>query len=115
MSTHTVKMPDLGEGITEVEVVAWHVQAGDTVTEDQVLADVMTENLRFYADMVIRAGDDYPPAVLDQQLQVLGVELGALGLKPLAALADRYLAHVKAYQTDGRVQREAWLADWKSR
>jgi 2-oxoisovalerate dehydrogenase E2 component (dihydrolipoyl transacylase) len=43
MSTHTVKMPDLGEGITEVEVVAWHVQVGDAVTEDQVLADVMTD------------------------------------------------------------------------
>lgn len=43
MANHTVKMPDLGEGITEVEVVAWHVQAGDTVTEDQVLADVMTD------------------------------------------------------------------------
>lgn len=43
MATHTVKMPDLGEGITEVEVVAWHVQPGDTVAEDQVLADVMTD------------------------------------------------------------------------
>lgn len=43
MANHTVKMPDLGEGITEVEVVAWHVQAGDTVAEDQVLADVMTD------------------------------------------------------------------------
>jgi len=43
MAGHTVKMPDLGEGITEVEVVAWHVQAGDTVAEDQVLADVMTD------------------------------------------------------------------------
>ncbi len=43
MANHTVKMPDLGEGITEVEVVAWHVRAGDTVAEDQVLADVMTD------------------------------------------------------------------------
>ncbi|HQX60068.1 MAG TPA: 2-oxo acid dehydrogenase subunit E2, partial [Burkholderiaceae bacterium] len=43
MATHTVKMPDLGEGITEVEVVAWRVKVGDTVTEDQVLADVMTD------------------------------------------------------------------------
>ncbi|MEO7938283.1 MAG: dihydrolipoamide acetyltransferase family protein [Burkholderiaceae bacterium] len=43
MSTHTVKMPDLGEGITEVEVVAWQVQVGDAVQEDQVLADVMTD------------------------------------------------------------------------
>lgn len=43
MAHHTVKMPDLGEGITEVEVVAWHVQPGDSVAEDQVLADVMTD------------------------------------------------------------------------
>lgn len=43
MATHTVRMPDLGEGITEVEIVAWRVQVGDTVVEDQVLADVMTD------------------------------------------------------------------------
>ncbi len=43
MAVHTVRMPDLGEGITEVEVVAWRVQVGDTVAEDQVLADVMTD------------------------------------------------------------------------
>lgn len=40
---HVIKMPDLGEGIAEVEVVAWRVQPGDAVTEDQVLADVMTD------------------------------------------------------------------------
>ena len=43
MGIHVIKMPDLGEGIAEVEVVAWRVQPGDTVTEDQVLADVMTD------------------------------------------------------------------------
>jgi 2-oxoisovalerate dehydrogenase E2 component (dihydrolipoyl transacylase) len=36
-------MPDIGEGIAEVELVAWHVQPGDTVAEDQILADVMTD------------------------------------------------------------------------
>jgi 2-oxoisovalerate dehydrogenase E2 component (dihydrolipoyl transacylase) len=36
-------MPDIGEGIAEVEVVAWRVQPGDTVIEDQILADVMTD------------------------------------------------------------------------
>jgi 2-oxoisovalerate dehydrogenase E2 component (dihydrolipoyl transacylase) len=36
-------MPDVGEGIAECEVVAWRVQPGDTITEDQVLADVMTD------------------------------------------------------------------------
>ncbi|MFC5463011.1 dihydrolipoamide acetyltransferase family protein [Massilia niabensis] len=43
MGIHVIKMPDLGEGIAEVEVVAWHVKPGDTVKEDQVLADVMTD------------------------------------------------------------------------
>ena len=43
MGTHVIRMPDLGEGIAEVEVVAWRVQPGDAVVEDQVLADVMTD------------------------------------------------------------------------
>jgi len=43
MSEHVIKMPDIGEGIVEVEVVAWRVQAGDQVSEDQILADVMTD------------------------------------------------------------------------
>ena len=43
MGVHVIKMPDLGEGIAEVELVAWHVKAGDRVTEDQALADVMTD------------------------------------------------------------------------
>ena len=35
-------LPDLGEGLTEAEIVAWHVQAGDTVTVDQGVAEVET-------------------------------------------------------------------------
>ena len=43
MSIHVIKMPDIGEGIAEVELVAWHVKPGDAVVEDQALADVMTD------------------------------------------------------------------------
>jgi 2-oxoisovalerate dehydrogenase E2 component (dihydrolipoyl transacylase) len=43
MGIHVIKMPDLGEGIAEVEVVEWHVKPGDSIKEDQVLADVMTD------------------------------------------------------------------------
>jgi 2-oxoisovalerate dehydrogenase E2 component (dihydrolipoyl transacylase) len=43
MGIYVIKMPDIGEGIAEVELVAWNVKEGDTVVEDQNLADVMTD------------------------------------------------------------------------
>jgi len=43
MGVRVIKMPDIGEGIAEVELVAWHVKPGDAVVEDQPLADVMTD------------------------------------------------------------------------
>jgi 2-oxoisovalerate dehydrogenase E2 component (dihydrolipoyl transacylase) len=43
MGIHVIKMPDIGEGIAEVELVAWNVQVGDAVVEDMNLADVMTD------------------------------------------------------------------------
>ena len=43
MGTHVINMPDIGEGIAEVELSVWHVKVGDMVVEDQVLADVMTD------------------------------------------------------------------------
>lgn len=43
MGIYIIRMPDIGEGIAEVELVEWHVKPGDAVVEDQVLADVMTD------------------------------------------------------------------------
>ncbi len=43
MATYQFKLPDIGEGIAEAEIVAWHVKVGDTVEEDQQLADMMTD------------------------------------------------------------------------
>ena len=43
MARFTFKLPDIGEGIAEAEIVAWHVKVGDTVEEDQQLADMMTD------------------------------------------------------------------------
>ena len=43
MGIYVIRVPDIGEGIAEVELVAWHVQPGDAVVEDQHLADVMTD------------------------------------------------------------------------
>ena len=43
MARYEFKLPDIGEGIAEAEIVAWHVKIGDTVGEDQQLADMMTD------------------------------------------------------------------------
>src|SRR5688572_15989822 len=37
------KLPDVGEGVAEAEVVEWHVEVGQSVLEDQILAAVMTD------------------------------------------------------------------------
>jgi 2-oxoisovalerate dehydrogenase E2 component (dihydrolipoyl transacylase) len=43
MGTYSFKLPDIGEGIAEAEIVAWHVAPGDVVEEDAPLADLMTD------------------------------------------------------------------------
>jgi len=43
MATGSIRVPDVGEGVAEVELVEWHVKPGDRVREDDVLAAVMTD------------------------------------------------------------------------
>ena len=43
MSEYKYKLPDVGEGVVEAEIVEWHIKAGDKVTEDQHILDVMTD------------------------------------------------------------------------
>jgi 2-oxoisovalerate dehydrogenase E2 component (dihydrolipoyl transacylase) len=43
MARYEFKLPDIGEGIAEAEIVAWHVKVGDTIREDQQIADMMTD------------------------------------------------------------------------
>ena len=43
MATFLFKLPDIGEGIAEAEIVAWHVAVGDRIEEDQQIADMMTD------------------------------------------------------------------------
>lgn len=63
MSNYTIKIPDIGEGITEVEVVEWFVQKDDIVAEDQNVASVMTDKVSVQisspvAGKVIRLGGE---------------------------------------------------------
>ena len=43
MGNYVFKLPDVGEGTAEAEIVAWHVKVGDVIAEDQNLVDVMTD------------------------------------------------------------------------
>jgi 2-oxoisovalerate dehydrogenase E2 component (dihydrolipoyl transacylase) len=61
----TIKLPDVGEGVAEAELVEWHVKVGDLVREDTVLAAVMTDK----ATVEI-------PAPADGEVTWLGAEIG---------------------------------------
>ena len=67
MALHIIKVPDLGEGVVEAELVAWNVQPGDVVHEDQPLADVMTD----------KASVEIPSPVAGRVL-ALGAEIGTM-------------------------------------
>jgi 2-oxoisovalerate dehydrogenase E2 component (dihydrolipoyl transacylase) len=43
MAKFIFKLPDIGEGIAEAEIVAWHIAVGDRIEEDQPIADMMTD------------------------------------------------------------------------
>lgn len=65
MAEHTIRMPDVGEGVAEAELVEWHVKVGDLVREDAVLAAVMTDK----ATVEI-------PSPVDGRVSWLGAEVG---------------------------------------
>ena len=101
MGIHVIKMPDIGEGIAEVELVAWHVKPGDAVAEDQVLADVMTD----------KATVEIPSPVAGKVL-ALGGEVGevmAVGAE-LIRIEVEGAGNVKAAPAGGRKRGGAALA-----
>ncbi|MEZ0467884.1 dihydrolipoamide acetyltransferase family protein [Phaeobacter sp. SYSU ZJ3003] len=65
MGISNIKVPDVGEGVAEVELVEWHVKVGDVVREDDVLAAVMTDK----ATVEI-------PSLFDGKVVELGADIG---------------------------------------
>src|SRR5215207_10886611 len=65
MAEHVVRLPDVGEGVAQAELVEWHVKPGDLVREDAVLAAVMTDK----ATVEI-------PSPVDGEVLWLGAEIG---------------------------------------
>jgi len=94
MGKYHFKLPDIGEGVVEAEITAWHVARGDTVSEDDPIADAMTDKatieltspvdgvismvaceegdmLAVGADLVVFdvGGDDAPAAETDKEVE----------------------------------------------
>ena len=67
MSEYVIKMPDVGEGVAEAEVVEWHVRVGDAIHEDDVIVDVMTDKATVEL-----------PSPVDGVIRWLGAEVGDL-------------------------------------
>ena len=65
MAEHVIKLPDVGEGVAEAELVEWTVKVGDVVREDDVLAAVMTDK----ATVEI-------PSPVEGEVKWLGAEIG---------------------------------------
>jgi 2-oxoisovalerate dehydrogenase E2 component (dihydrolipoyl transacylase) len=92
MGIHVIKMPDIGEGIAEVELVMWHVKVGDAVTEDMILADVMTDKATIeipspvHGTVAMLGGEAGQVMAVGADLIHIEVE-GAGNLKPQSAAA----------------------------
>ena len=82
MGQYVIKMPDIGEGIAEVELVHWYVKPGDVVAEEQVLADVMTDkaNVEIPSPRAISTTDrwSHHPGDLPRTPWVRGLPRGAV-------------------------------------
>ncbi|WP_332812060.1 dihydrolipoamide acetyltransferase family protein [Sphingomonas sp.] len=108
MARYEFKLPDVGEGIAEAEIAAWHVKVGDHVEEDQQIADVMTDKATVEMEspvagrVVALAGEVGDQIAIGSVLVVLDTENGAA---PVAG--DR---HDTIAFTDGLIEKNPALA-----
>ncbi len=86
MSVFGVKLPDVGEGVAEAELIEWYVDVGDRVTPDTVLADVMTDKATVEISspvtgvVTFRVGE--PGEVLAVGTEFVGIELDGAAPSP---------------------------------
>ncbi|MGE0624136.1 MAG: dihydrolipoamide acetyltransferase family protein [Pseudomonadales bacterium] len=91
MSEHVFKLPDLGEGTVEAEIVEWHVKPGDTVREGDTVVDVMTDkaNIEVPAPVsgtVLRTTGE-PGDTVPVGAELMAFDVGGAAKKPAGAKA----------------------------
>ena len=91
MSLFVFKLPDVGEGTAEAEIVAWHVAVGETVDEDAPLVDVMTDKATVEITSPVR-GKVLSLAGVPGDQAVVGAPLVELEVEGVAAEAPPQLA-----------------------
>ncbi|TMJ14666.1 MAG: 2-oxo acid dehydrogenase subunit E2 [Alphaproteobacteria bacterium] len=112
MARFEFKLPDIGEGIAEAEIVAWHVKIGDKVTEDQQLADMMTDKATVemespVAGIIVEVAGEVGDQIPIGSVLVV-IETEAAGADETAPHAER---HDAVAFTDGLVEERPELAE----
>lgn len=101
MSVYGVKVPDVGEGVAEAELVAWQVAVGDVVTTESVLAEVMTDKATVEISSpvsgIVVALHGEPGDVLTVGNDLVGIELDATSPASSAPVAPADPAAETAY------------------
>ena len=98
MGLYQFKLPDIGEGIAEAEIVAWHVKIGDKVEEDQQLADMMTDKATVEMESPVAgvvkklAGEVGDQIAIGSVLVEIETEGGAPAAKEESAAVEQPLA-----------------------
>ena len=102
MARYEFKLPDIGEGIAEAEIVAWHVKIGDIIGEDQQIADMMTDKATVEMEspvagkVIALAGEVGDQVPIGSVLAVIETE-GADRAAELSALVqERCFYHLEA-------------------
>ncbi|MFN3619410.1 dihydrolipoamide acetyltransferase family protein [Sphingorhabdus sp.] len=103
MPKFTFNLPDIGEGIAEAEIVAWHVKVGDIISEDQPLADMMTDKATVEMESPVsgvvtkvagEAGDVIAIGAMLVEIEVAGYASNEAAAAPKPAAAEPVLAAV---------------------
>ena len=105
MARRTVRLPDIGEGTTEAEIVGWLVKVGDRVDEEEPLAEVMTDKATVEipspvsGTVVALGGEVGQKLAVGADLVVLETEAGSEGMAaphpdPLSARGERERAKI---------------------
>jgi 2-oxoisovalerate dehydrogenase E2 component (dihydrolipoyl transacylase) len=104
MGTYTFRLPDIGEGIAEAEIVAWHVKLGDRIEEDGRIADMMTDKATVEMESPVSgtvievAGEVGDVVAIGAPLVVIEVE-GEVGEEPGASTSSARADNVEIVPT----------------